>query len=346
MRKLKNILVTGGCGFIGSNFINFLFGESPFAERYCENNFFDGRIINVDKLTYAANPENLSKIQKKYGGTRYFFEKADICDKASIFSIFQKYQIDTVVHFAAESHVDRSISSPEIFIKTNVLGTQILLEAAKNFWKSDEKNPEINDFLFHYISTDEVYGSLDFSSLPFTEKSNYNPSSPYSASKASGEHLCFAYNKTYGLPVTVSSCSNNYGPFQNPEKFIPLMLKNIKSGAELPVYGSGNNVRDWIYVDDHCNAVFQILKNGKTGQKYNIGGECELSNNDLLEKLIEIYCNFNAEKESQIKKRIRHVTDRPGHDLRYAINCERIKSELNWTQKVSLTEGLKKLTEN
>lgn len=339
MRKLENILVTGGSGFIGSNFINLMFGFSPFQEKYECASQFTGRIINLDKLTYAANPKNLEKVQQTYGGKRYFFEKIDICDSLSVEKIISEYKIDTIVHFAAETHVDRSITGPEIFTKTNVLGTQVLLEAARKAWNCSIEKQD-NQHLFHYISTDEVYGTLDFESAAFTEKSNYNPSSPYSASKAAAEMLVLAYNKTFGLPVTISNCSNNYGPNQNSEKLIPLMINHIKAEKELPVYGTGKNVRDWIFVDDHNSAVWKILKNGKSGEKYNIGGECELSNLEILQKIIEKTSEKLKIAPENVKKTINYVKDRAGHDLRYAINCQKIKKNLSWKQKVTLEEGL------
>ncbi len=327
-RKLHNILITGGCGFIGSNFIHYLFSESSFK----------GNVINVDNLTYAGNLENLENIQEEHGGKRYFFEKTDICDRNEIERIFKKYNIDTVIHFAAESHVDRSVLGPETFIKTNVMGTYTLLDVARKYWNISLDNPR-EDVLFHHISTDEVYGSLGATGY-FTETTAYDPRSPYSASKASSDHIVMAYHHTFGMPVTLSNCTNNYGPYQFPEKLIPLMIMNIKKGTPLPVYGEGKNIRDWIYVEDHNRAVWQIVSKGISGEKYNIGGENEWQNIELLKKLIEITskkCNLEA---SAVENTIIHVKDRPGHDARYAIDCSKIKKELGWERKMSFEQGL------
>jgi len=319
MRKLTNILVTGGAGFIGVNFIRFLFGETE------EKPEFKGRIINLDNLTYAGNAGSLKEIKEKWGGSRYFFERGDICDHSLVENIFQEYKIDTVVHFAAESHVDRSILGPEAFVKTNVLGTFTLLECARSAWK------DIGDVLFHHISTDEVYGSLGETGY-FTENTPYDPHSPYSASKAASDHLVMAYHRTYGLPVTISNCSNNYGPYQFPEKFIPLMIINMFEGKTLPVYGDGKNVRDWLYVNDHNNAVWSILQKGREGEKYNISGENEWENIKLLNEIIDIVAAKTNLKAEAIRKTITYVKDRPGHDRRYAIDCSKIKNELGWIQ--------------
>jgi dTDP-glucose 4,6-dehydratase len=325
MRKLTNILVTGGAGFIGVNFIRFLFGKCT------EKPDFNGRIINLDALTYAGNAASLKEINQKFAGTRYFFEKGDICDRVLVENLFQKYEIDTVVHFAAESHVDRSILGPETFIKTNVLGTFTLLDVAHNEWK------DAQDVLFHHISTDEVYGSLGETGC-FKEATPYDPRSPYSAGKAASDHFAFAYYHTYGLPVTLSNCSNNYGPYQFPEKFIPLMILNMLEGKDLPVYGDGKNIRDWLYVEDHNIAVWTILRNGRTGEKYNICGDNERENIKLLDTLIDIV----AAKTGKIKSTITFVKDRPGHDRRYAIDCSKIKSELGWKQTVNFRQGLER----
>ena len=345
MRKLKNVLVTGGAGFIGSNFIHYLFGKSTSAEKAFEDAAFDGRIINVDCLTYAGNGETLEDIDREFGSgvkdeskRRYFFEKVNICDREQIERIFRQYEIDTVVHFAAESHVDRSILGPEAFIKTNIFGTYTLLDVARNYWGVSLDNPR-SDVLFHHISTDEVYGSLGPTGY-FTEKTPYDPRSPYSSSKASSDHLVMAYHHTYGLPVTLSNCTNNYGPYQFPEKLIPLMILNMQNKKNLPVYGEGTNIRDWIYVEDHNRAVWLILKNGKTGEKYNIGGENEWQNIKLLNKLIELTAKETGISEDEIKKTVTHVKDRPGHDQRYAIDCTKIKSELAWERKMSFEQGL------
>lgn len=337
-RKLKNILVTGGCGFIGSNFINYLFNmSSSGSNKFMDANFL-GTVVNVDSLTYAGNPENLEAVQNKFGGTRYFFEKVDICNRKAIEDIFSKYNIDTVIHFAAESHVDRSVLGPEVFVKTNIMGTYTLLDVAKNFWQTSLDNKR-NDVLFHHVSTDEVYGSLGDTGY-FTETTPYDPRSPYSASKASSDHLAMSYFHTFGLPLTLSNCTNNYGPYQFPEKLIPLMITNIKSKKNLPVYGEGKNIRDWIYVEDHNRAVWQIVQNGRTGEKYNIGGENEWQNIELLSKLIELTSKKIGVPKEEIEKTIVHVKDRPGHDARYAIDCSKIKKELGWERKMTFEEGL------
>jgi len=327
IRKLNNILVTGGAGFIGSNFIHYLFN----------NNEFKGNVINVDKLTYAGNLDNLKDIDKKYSGKRYFFENVDICDSTQIKQLFEKYDIDTVVNFAAESHVDRSIFGPKDFIQTNILGTFNLLEIAREFWKDRDKEK----VLFHHISTDEVYGSVKDGDC-FYEHTSYKPNSPYSASKASSDHLVRAYHRTYNLPVTISNCSNNYGPYQFPEKLIPLMILNILEEKPLPVYGDGKNIRDWLYVEDHCSAIWQILYQGQTGETYNIGGENEWENIKLVNSLCEIIAELNEKDKNYYKKLITYVKDRPGHDRRYSINCDKIKDQLSWEQKYKFQDGLKK----
>jgi dTDP-glucose 4,6-dehydratase len=326
MRLLKNILVTGGAGFIGCNFIRFLLGKT---DSFC------GKIINLDTLTYAGNLMSLDDIANNPG---YIFERGDICDRAFVESIFSRYDIDTVVHFAAESHVDRSIHGPEAFIKTNVMGTFTLLDAARNAWKEKE------GVLFHHISTDEVYGSLGETGF-FTETTAYDPRSPYSASKAGSDHLVMAYNHTYGIPVTLSNCSNNYGPFQFPEKLIPLMILNMLEGKPLPVYGDGKNIRDWLYVEDHNSAVWTIMQKGKSGETYNIGGENEWENIKLLDVLINIVADKTKLNANEIRKTITYVKDRPGHDRRYAIDCNKLKKELNWKQSVNFEEGLNKTAE-
>ncbi|GMO53731.1 MAG: dTDP-glucose 4,6-dehydratase [Termitinemataceae bacterium] len=331
MRKLNNILITGGCGFIGCNFIRTLLKKTP---------LFSGRIINLDALTYAGNAESLKDIYDEYGGKRYFFEHGNICNADFVESIFKKYDIDTVVHFAAESHVDRSILGPKDFIETNLIGTFTLLEVARNVWSRKDGTIR-DDVLFHHISTDEVYGSLGESGY-FTEDTAYDPRSPYSASKAGSDHLLMAYSHTYGLPVTLSNCSNNYGPYQFPEKLIPLMILNILEGKNLPVYGDGKNIRDWIYVEDHNRAVWQIMQSGNTGEKYNIGGENEWENIKLLNVLLDIVCKkANLDKE-KVRLTITYIKDRPGHDRRYAIDCSKIKKELNWKKEFTFDEGLEK----
>ncbi len=320
---MKNLLVTGGCGFIGANFIRYLLEESDFS----------GQIINVDKLTYAGNPENLANIQSQFSD-RYVFEKKDICDFKNMEEVFSKYPIDTVCHFAAESHVDRSIVRPDAFIRTNIIGTFNLLELARA-----NKDQLI---LFHHISTDEVFGSLGNDGF-FTEETAYKPNSPYSASKAASDHLVRAYNKTYGLPITISNCSNNYGPYQFPEKMIPLMILNAIEGKPLPVYGDGSNVRDWLFVKDHCKAVWKIMKNGTRGETYNIGGNCEMKNIDLVEEICDILDQTVEKLPNRSRKElITFVKDRPGHDLRYAIDFSKTKNELDWNPEESFQSGIKK----
>ncbi len=350
MRKLHNILVTGGAGFIGNNFIHYLFnmpcsGNSAFTDAN-----FEGNIVNVDCLTYAGNQESLKDIEASFGtganqnDRRYFFEKVNICDRGEIERIFKQYDIDTVVHFAAESHVDRSVLGPQAFVQTNIIGTFTLLDVARNFWKNEDGTMR-DDVLFHHISTDEVYGSLGETGY-FTETTPYDPRSPYSSSKASSDHLVMAYFHTYGLPITLSNCTNNYGPCQFPEKLIPLMISNMQEGKPLPVYGDGKNIRDWIYVEDHNRAVWQIVNNGKSGEKYNIGGENEWENIHLLTKLIELVGTELTENGTkgrtpdEISKTITYVKDRPGHDRRYAIDCSKIKNELGWQRKMTFEEGL------
>ena len=338
MRKLKNILVTGGAGFIGSNFIHYLFGLSSANGNLFNDANFSGNVVNVDCLTYAGNPESLKDVEEKFGGKRYFFEKVDICNRSEIERILKQYDIDTIIHFAAESHVDRSILGPEAFIKTNVMGTFTLLDAARNFWKKPDGTFR-DDVLFHHISTDEVYGSLGETGY-FTETTPYDPRSPYSSSKASSDHIAMAYFHTYGLPLTLSNCTNNYGPYQFPEKLLPLMISNIRDGKALPVYGKGDNIRDWIYVEDHNRAVWLIVNKGRTGQKYNIGGENEWQNINLLHKVIELAVEKLGKPVSEIEKTITYVKDRPGHDKRYAIDCTKIKTELGWQRKMTFEEGL------
>ena len=298
----------------------------------------------MDALTYAGNRMNLADIEARYGisangiAVRYFFEHGNICDRTLVETIFNKYKIDTVVHFAAESHVDRSIYGPEAFIKTNLMGTFTLIDIARNVWKDRQ------DVLFHHISTDEVYGSLGETGC-FTEDTAYDPRSPYSATKAGSDHLVKAYNHTYGLPVTISNCSNNYGPYQFPEKFIPLMILNMLEGEPLPVYGDGKNVRDWLYVKDHNSAVWLIMQSGLSGETYNIGGENEWENIKLLEVLIDIVSSRAKLNSADVRKTITYVKDRPGHDRRYSINCSKLKCELGWKQAGSFEERLEQTVE-
>ena len=319
---MKNMLITGGCGFIGSNFIRYLLKESDYT----------GRIINLDKLTYAGNPENLADVQKEYP-KRYIFIQADICDEPRVGEIFDSYRIDGICHFAAESHVDRSIVKPDAFIQTNIVGTFNLLEAARSRLGQTIR--------FHHISTDEVYGSLGKDGY-FTETTSYRPNSPYSASKASSDHLVRAYHKTYGLPVTISNCSNNYGPYQFPEKLIPLIVLNGMEGKSLPVYGDGQNVRDWLYVKDHCVAVWMIMKHGKNGETYNIGGDGEMANLKLVEMICDILDETNPLPDRRSRRDlIEFVKDRPGHDLRYAIDYSKLKQDLKWHPEVTLETGIR-----
>jgi len=316
-------MVTGGCGFIGSVFIRHLLLESD----------FNGRIINVDKLTYAGNPENLVDIANKFP-ERYIFIKADICDGDAIKHAFDTYCVDAVCNFAAESHVDRSIVAPDAFIKTNIDGTFNLLEVARRHL--DQL------VLFHHVSTDEVYGSLGATGL-FTEQTPYRPNSPYSASKAASDHLVRAYSETYAMPVTISNCSNNYGPYQFPEKLIPLMILNARDDKRLPVYGDGRNIRDWLYVNDHCRAVWEIMQHGTRGQTYNIGGRCELANIDTVNMICDLLDDIQPGKErSSRRDLISFVKDRPGHDLRYAIDCSKLENELGWEPLESFESGLRK----
>ncbi len=323
MRKIENVLVTGGCGFIGSNFIRSAFERSGFS----------GRIINVDKLTYAGNPLNLQDIADEWGGSRYVFVQADICDTEKVQTAMDAYDVDTIVHFAAESHVDRSITGPQEFIRTNVNGTFSLLECAR---KCMDQGREIH---FHHVSTDEVFGSLGETGF-FYEDTPYDPRSPYSSSKAGSDHLVRAYFHTYGLSVTISNCSNNYGPYQFPEKLIPLMILNIREGKELPVYGDGKNIRDWIHVDDHNQGVWSILEQAQAGQTYNLGGENEWENIRLVHTLCELLAQKDGKDACAYKGLITFVTDRPGHDRRYAINCDKIKKDLGWKQMYDFESGL------
>jgi dTDP-glucose 4,6-dehydratase len=319
---MQNILVTGGCGFIGSNFIRFLLNQTDFT----------GRVINLDKLTYAANPESLADVAARHS-ERYRFIRGDICDRDAVRDVFRRFAIDAVCHFAAESHVDRSIAAPDAFIKTNIEGTFRLLEAARERGEGLAR--------FHHVSTDEVYGSLGPEGA-FTEESAYRPNSPYSASKAASDHLVRAYGHTYGLPVTISNCSNNYGPYQFPEKLIPLMILNAVEGRPLPVYGQGANVRDWLYVADHCRAVWLIMRAGRPGDVYNVGGRCEMANIDTVTRLCDLIDEILPDADLRPRRKlIRFVKDRPGHDLRYAIDCRKIEAELGWRPLETFESGLR-----
>jgi len=323
---MKNLLVTGGCGFIGSNFIHYLLSGQH----------YDGRVINVDKLTYAGNMENLAGLAEMNPDS-YIFSQTDICDREALDQLFEDHAIDAVCHFAAESHVDRSILRPDDFIRTNIVGTFNLLEITR------KRMNQVH--LFHHVSTDEVYGSLGETGL-FTEETPYDPSSPYSASKAASDHLVRAYHRTYGLPATLSNCSNNYGPYQFPEKLIPLMILNARAGKSLPVYGQGLNVRDWLYVEDHCRAVWTIMQNGQKGQTYNIGGHCEMKNIDVVEMICHILDNLEPLAHGGVRKDlIAFVKDRPGHDLRYAIDFGKITRELGWEPVETFESGLTKTIE-
>lgn len=312
--------VTGGAGFIGSNFLN------DIVPKYPQHDF-----VNIDKLTYAANLMNLSEIHHL---PNYHFEQTDITDLKPLELLFEKYSPDVIIHFAAESHVDRSINSPVEFIKTNIIGTFNLLELSRKYWKNNDNK------LFHHVSTDEVYGSLGETGF-FTESTAYSPNSPYSASKAGSDHLVRAYHHTYGLPVTITNCSNNYGPYQFPEKLIPLVIKNIIENQPIPIYGSGTNVRDWLYVDDHCEAIWTVILKGKRGSTYNVGGNNEKTNIDVVHTLCDIVDEFLERKVSS-RNLIKFISDRPGHDRRYAIDSSKIQTELNWKPMETFESGIRK----
>ncbi len=320
---MKNLLITGGAGFIGSHVVKLFVRNYPHY-----------RIINLDKLTYAGNPANVKEMEAM---ANYRFVKADICDFERLRNIFSTYQIDGVIHLAAESHVDRSITDPFSFAKTNVMGTLNLLQAAKEQWKGSEGNNR-----FYHVSTDEVYGALAFDDCLFTEKTPYDPHSPYSASKASSDHFVRAYHDTYGLPVVISNCSNNYGPYQFPEKLIPLFINNIRHNKPLPVYGKGENVRDWLYVEDHARAIDLIFHEGTDGETYNIGGFNEWKNLDIIHLLIKTTDRLLGREEGASEKLITYVTDRAGHDLRYAIDATKLKHELGWEPSLQFEEGIEK----
>jgi len=319
---MKTLLITGGAGFIGSHLI-----------RYMVNKYPEYNILNLDKLTYAGNLENLRDVE---GKENYAFIKADINDEKAIQDVFARHEIDGIIHLAAESHVDRSISNPTEFIYTNIVGTINLLNAARHQWN---ENPAGK--LFYHVSTDEVYGSLGDTGL-FTETTSYDPRSPYSASKASSDHLVRSYFHTFGLPVVISNCSNNYGGYQFPEKLIPLMIHNLRNNKPLPVYGKGLNVRDWLYVEDHAAAIDLIFHKGKVGETYNIGGNNEWRNIDLVKLLCRIMDDKLGREEGTSEKLITYVTDRAGHDLRYAIDSSKLQNELGWTPSLQFDEGLEK----
>jgi len=324
MSNKAKILVTGGCGFIGSNFI------------LDQISHFNNTILNIDKLTYAGNTENLLSIESN---ERYNFNRLDICDKDDIEKTIIEFNPDFLVHFAAESHVDRSIDNPLDFINTNILGTANLLIISNKLYKNN------TNFKFLHVSTDEVYGSLDNKGL-FTEKTPYSPSSPYSASKAGSDHLVRAWGKTYGLPVLITNCSNNYGPLQFPEKLIPLMIANCLDEKPLPVYGKGLNIRDWLYVKDHCSAIYTVLLNGHIGETYNVGGINEIKNIDIVLNICSTLDKLKPRaNKSSYKELINYVEDRPGHDFRYAIDSTKIQNELNWKPSESFETGIYKTIE-
>ncbi|MFT6904628.1 MAG: dTDP-glucose 4,6-dehydratase [Oleiphilaceae bacterium] len=329
-----NILITGGAGFIGSAVIRHLISHT-------EHN-----VLNIDKLTYAGN---LNSLKAVCSSENYAFEKIDICNRDALTSVFEKFKPNIVMHLAAESHVDRSIDGPSVFIETNVIGTYTLLEVARQYWGALDAEQK-NDFRFHHISTDEVYGDLKDPKELFTEKTPYAPSSPYSASKASSDHLVRAWLRTYGLPTIITNCSNNYGPFHFPEKLIPLMILNALEGKPLPVYGDGQQIRDWLYVEDHARALYLVATKGKIGETYNIGGHNEKANIDVVQTLCSILEDLVPEnphslqngKTKGFKSLIKFVKDRPGHDLRYAIDASKIEQELGWKPEETFETGLRK----
>jgi len=325
---MKNVLVTGGAGFIGSNFVRYLLETEP-----------EIHVYNLDALTYAGSPENLRELPDP---NRHTFIRGDICDAPLLKKLFRQSQIDTIAHFAAETHVDRSILGPALFIQTNVIGTLTMLEAARQYWL-EEKSLPLESVRFHHVSTDEVYGSLNPDDSPFSEITPYSPNSPYAASKASSDHLVRAYGHTYQLPYTISNCSNNFGPYQFPEKLIPLMILNALEGKPLPVYGDGQQIRDWLYVEDHCQAIRLVLKRGAPGETYNVGGNNQPTNLSIVETICEILDECQpASPHTPHAKLIRFVADRPGHDRRYATDITKINQQLDWEPQYSLNESLLK----
>ncbi|MDQ7727277.1 dTDP-glucose 4,6-dehydratase [Halomonas sp. SpR8] len=326
--KTKNFLITGGAGFIGSAVVRELVQSTSH------------RVLNVDKLTYAGNLESLASVE---GSERYTFVQADICDAQAMQQLFKQHQPDVVMHLAAESHVDRSIDGPAEFIQTNVVGTAVLLEAARSYWKNLQQQDanKAQAFRFHHISTDEVYGDLEGVDDLFTEQTPYAPSSPYSASKASSDHLVRAWQRTYGLPTLVTNCSNNYGPYHFPEKLIPLMILNALAAKPLPVYGDGQQIRDWLYVEDHARALIKVAIEGKIGETYNIGGHNEKANLTVVETLCDLLQEL-VPQEASYRDLITFVTDRPGHDVRYAIDASKIERELGWVPEETFETGLRK----
>ncbi|HSW70206.1 MAG TPA: dTDP-glucose 4,6-dehydratase [Gammaproteobacteria bacterium] len=320
----ENILVTGGSGFIGCNYIRYFLMKYP-----------EIRIINLDKLTYAGSGKNVADVQNN---SHYIFIQGDICNRALLDKLLREYRVDTIVHFAAETHVDRSIVDPEVFIQTNIVGTFTLLEAAKDYWR-DEKKISSRDCRFHHISTDEVYGALKKHDTPFTEQSPYQPNSPYSASKASADHLVRAYFHTYQLPVITTNCSNNYGPYQHKEKFIPTIIDACLKQKPIPIYNDGSNIRDWLYVEDHCEALDIVLRNGKLGETYNIGSENECSNLDIAKHITSLVDQYFPENAPHFRL-IQFVKDRPGHDWRYAIDAARLYKMLKWRPKYHFADGI------
>ena len=321
---MQNILITGGAGFIGSNFVHYVLEAEP-----------DARLVDLDALTYAGSLENLADLPQN---ERHIFVRGDICDAELVRDLLHAHQIDTIVHFAAESHVDRSIVAPEQFIQTNIVGTFTLLEQARRFWLGEKAFPK-ESVRFHHVSTDEVYGSLAPGDLAFSETTPYAPNSPYAASKAASDHLARSYAHTYGLPVTISNCSNNYGPRQFPEKLIPLMILNALEGRPLPVYGDGGQIRDWLYVTDHCDAIHKILVGGKPGETYTIGGGNQPANLSLVESICDLLDELRP--PGPHRRLISFVADRPGHDRRYAMDSSKIEGELGWRPGHTLTEGLR-----